>query len=161
RRASPQGQRGPAAENVCSSEVEPEEEVSERVPELPAAAVDDGWLVATAEASAEVEAQDERAAEGHAQAAAVAAPDAGGMLLLEPAGAGIGEEAALDTGQAQRAGGGGECHAVQDGETPLGIYEPDAGPGHGVARVAAQHVGAAEDGAAGDGAIAEIAEAAD
>ncbi len=71
------------------------------------------------------------------------------------------EERALDAGEAELPEREREGEAVEDGEPPFLIDQPDAGARERVARVAAELVRAAEDGAAGDGAVAVEAEQSD
>src|SRR5690606_26580058 len=138
--------------------VEAEEEVDEGVVEVLAVAEDDGRWLADLEAAADVQAQHERRAEGCAEPEAVAAPGAVRLVVLEPARPGIDEERALDAGEAELPEREREGEAVEDGEPPFLIDQPDAGARERVARVAAELVRAAEDGAAGDGAVAVEAE---
>src|SRR5690606_10352856 len=137
------------------------EEVDEGVAEVFVGVKDDGGHLADPEAAADVQAQDERRAEGGTEPEAVAAPGALRLMVLEPARAGVEEERALDAGEADLAEREREREAVEDGEPPLLVDQPDAGARERVARVAAKLVCSAEDGAARDGAIAVEAVQAD
>src|SRR5690606_11782774 len=142
------------------SEVEAEEEVHERVAEVAVAEID-GRVGADLEAAADVEAQHERRAEGSAEAEAVAAPRPFRLLVLEPARAGIHEDRARDPGEPDLPEREREGEAVEDGETPFLVDQPDARARQRVAGVSAELVCAAEDGATRDGAVAVEAEQAD
>src|SRR5690554_1260446 len=151
----------PPGQPFAPSEIEPEEEVDEGVAEVFVGVEDDGGHLADPEAAADVQAQDERRAEGGTEPEAVAAPGALRLVVLEPARAGVEEDRALDAGEADLAEREREREAVEDGEAPLLVDQPHAGARERVARVAAELVCSAENGAAGDGAIAVEAVQAD
>src|SRR2546429_1674376 len=154
RRASPAGQ----AKRVAGSIVKPEEEVHEARAAAPRGERIAGD-VAGMEAVAEIEPQDERRSERHAQPQSRAAERAAVERRRGGGAPQIAEQRALHTREPRHAEREADREEVGDRETPLRVEEPGARARHvAVARIAAQPPRAADVHAAGPLAAGVVAQ---